>query len=90
MYLHGPGWKYKQKLLEDEDGNPDSGQVHAFIGIGSSDQEMQQLHLDGKVCIRLKYTWQLISSVLLRSLDMTSAGHWRELVGVTFVKLDTV
>ncbi|CAK8697556.1 unnamed protein product [Clavelina lepadiformis] len=47
MYLLGSGWKRKQQQFED-DGGQEAGQVHAFIGIGSSEQEMQQLHLDGK------------------------------------------
>lgn len=49
MYLLGSGWKRKQQILEDEEGSPEAGQVHAFIGIGSNEQDMQQLHLDGKV-----------------------------------------
>ena len=49
MYLLGNGWRKKQQILEEEENNPESGQVHAFIGIGSSEQEMQQLHLEGKV-----------------------------------------
>ncbi|XP_026695337.2 suppressor of hairless homolog isoform X2 [Ciona intestinalis] len=48
MYLLGNGWKRKQQILEDEEGSSEAGQLHAFIGIGSSEQEMQQLHLDGK------------------------------------------
>lgn len=48
MYLLGNGWRKKQQLLEEEENNPESGQVHAFIGIGSAEQEMQQLHLEGK------------------------------------------
>ena len=48
MYLLGKGWKKKQQQFEETEGQ-DAGQVHTFIGIGSSEQEMQQLHLDGKV-----------------------------------------
>ena len=48
MYLLGSGWKKKQQEFEDTEGH-DAGLVHTFIGIGSSEQEMQQLHLDGKV-----------------------------------------
>lgn len=51
MYLLGSGWRKKQQLLEEEENNPESGQVHAFIGIGSAEQEMQQLHLEGKVSL---------------------------------------
>ena len=50
MYLLGSGWKKKQQQFEESEGH-DAGQVHTFIGIGSSEQEMQQLHLDGKVMI---------------------------------------
>jgi len=63
MYFLGSGWKKKQKQFEDTEGH-EAGQVHTFIGIGSSDQEMQQLHLDGKVgnikSMNLKY---LLSSL---------------------------
>lgn len=49
IYFKGKGWKKKQHILEeDNDDNPDSSQIHSFIGIGSVDQEMQQLHMDGK------------------------------------------
>lgn len=48
IYMRGSGWKRKQRLFEKEDGTEGS-QLHAFIGIGSSEQEMQQLHLDEKV-----------------------------------------
>ena len=50
LYLLGSGWRKKQSQFESENGK-DEGQLHAFIGIGSSEQEMQQLHLDGKVMI---------------------------------------
>lgn len=48
IYLFG-GWKHNLTQYEKTDQPPDdSSQVHAFIGIGSSDQEMQQLNLEGK------------------------------------------
>ena len=50
IYLKGDGWKVKQIVIEDDnEDNHDASSIHAFIGIGSADQEMQQLHLDGRV-----------------------------------------
>ena len=49
IYLYGDGWRRKreemQRLGETEQGS----QLCAFIGIGNSDQDMQQLDLNGKV-----------------------------------------
>jgi len=51
IYFKGKGWPAKQAVIEDDhetDNSTDPSTVHVFIGIGSSEQEMQQLHLDGK------------------------------------------
>ncbi|XP_071956116.1 recombining binding protein suppressor of hairless-like isoform X2 [Antedon mediterranea] len=48
IYLLGPGWKKKREQMLS-DGETEAGaQVCAFIGIGNSDQDMQQLNLEGK------------------------------------------
>ena len=36
--------------MESEGGTEEESQVCSFMGIGSSEQEMVQLNLEGKVC----------------------------------------
>nr|XP_032836802.1 recombining binding protein suppressor of hairless isoform X1 [Petromyzon marinus] len=48
VYLMGSGWKKKKELMEREGGAEHEAQPCAFIGIGNSEQEMQQLNLEGK------------------------------------------
>ena len=49
IYLLDPGWKRKREQMQG-DGETEAGsQVCAFMGIGNSDQDMQQLNLEGKV-----------------------------------------
>lgn len=46
IYLHGDGWRLRQEQL-NRDGDPEHpSQLCAFIGIGNSDQDMQQLDLN--------------------------------------------
>ena len=46
IYLHGDGWRLRQEQLS-RDGDPEQpSQLCAFIGIGNSDQDMQQLDLN--------------------------------------------
>ncbi|XP_072046034.1 recombining binding protein suppressor of hairless-like isoform X1 [Amphiura filiformis] len=48
IYLLDPGWKRKREQMQG-DGETEAGsQVCAFMGIGNSDQDMQQLSLEGK------------------------------------------
>ena len=50
LYLSGKGWEDKRRKLEGKK-SEGKGQVHrpcAFIGIGNSEQEMQQLSLEDK------------------------------------------
>ncbi|XP_071511793.1 recombining binding protein suppressor of hairless-like [Diadema antillarum] len=48
IYLLDPGWKRKREQVL-KDGETEAGsQVCAFMGIGNSDQDMQQLNLEGK------------------------------------------
>lgn len=49
VYLMGSGWKKKLENMEKEGCTEQEAQPCAFIGIGSSEQEMQQLNLEGKV-----------------------------------------
>lgn len=45
----GCGWKKKREQMERDGCSEQESQPCAFIGIGNSDQEMQQLNLEGKV-----------------------------------------
>ncbi|XP_022094986.1 recombining binding protein suppressor of hairless-like isoform X2 [Acanthaster planci] len=48
IYLLDPGWRRKREQMQ-QDGETEAGsQVCAFMGIGNSDQDMQQLNLEGK------------------------------------------
>ncbi len=49
VYLMGCGWKKKKEQMEREGCSEQESQPCAFIGIGNSEQEMQQLNLEGKV-----------------------------------------
>lgn len=49
VYLMGSGWKKKLESMEKEGCTKQEAQPCAFIGIGNSEQEMQQLNLEGKV-----------------------------------------
>uniref|UniRef100_A0AAQ4Q8D4 Recombination signal binding protein for immunoglobulin kappa J region a n=1 Tax=Gasterosteus aculeatus aculeatus TaxID=481459 RepID=A0AAQ4Q8D4_GASAC len=48
VYLMGSGWKKKLESMEKDGCTEQEAQPCAFIGIGNSEQEMQQLHLEGK------------------------------------------
>ncbi|PIK43190.1 Su(H) [Apostichopus japonicus] len=48
VYLLDPGWKKKQEEMLKCGETEESSQVCAFMGIGQSEQEVQQLNLDGK------------------------------------------
>uniref|UniRef100_A0A3B3DHT5 Recombination signal binding protein for immunoglobulin kappa J region n=4 Tax=Oryzias TaxID=8089 RepID=A0A3B3DHT5_ORYME len=48
VYLMGSGWKKKKEQMERDGCSDQESQPCAFIGIGNSDQEMQQLNLEGK------------------------------------------
>uniref|UniRef100_A0A3Q2PNS8 Recombination signal binding protein for immunoglobulin kappa J region n=1 Tax=Fundulus heteroclitus TaxID=8078 RepID=A0A3Q2PNS8_FUNHE len=48
VYLMGSGWKKKKEQMERDGCSEHESQPCAFIGIGNSDQEMQQLNLEGK------------------------------------------
>lgn len=46
----GSGWQKKLEKMEKEGCTEQEAQSCAFIGIGNSEQEMQQLNMEGKVC----------------------------------------
>ena len=50
IYLYGEGWALRQNMIRNEESDQ-GAQICAFIGIGNSDQEMQQLDFNGKVSI---------------------------------------
>lgn len=53
VYLMGSGWRKKLEIMEKEGCTEQEAQPCAFIGIGNSEQEMQQLNLEGKVSRKL-------------------------------------
>ena len=48
IYLYGDGWRLKREEMLAQGESEHGSQLCAFIGIGNSDQEMQQLDLNGK------------------------------------------
>lgn len=61
VYLMGAGWKKKLEKMENEGCTEQEAQPFAFIGIGNSVQDMQQLHLEGKVNNHLQYEYFFVS-----------------------------
>jgi len=49
VYLVGRGWVRKAERMEAEGAKDGDAQVCAFMGISTSEREMSQLNLDGKV-----------------------------------------
>jgi hypothetical protein len=49
VYRYGDGWRRKKEELLRAGESEQGSQLCAFIGIGNSDQDMQQLDLNGKV-----------------------------------------
>ena len=49
IYLYGDGWRQKREEMARAGESEQGSQLCAFIGIGNSDQDMQQLDLNGKV-----------------------------------------
>lgn len=53
VYLMGEGWNLKKKQMIQNGESEQSTQIASFIGIGSTDREMQPLILDSKVRCKL-------------------------------------
>lgn len=49
IYLYGDGWRRKREEMQRAGETEQGSQLCAFIGIGNSDQDVQQLDLNGKV-----------------------------------------
>ena len=76
IYLYGDGWRRRREAIQREaaanGASPAeaeaASQLCAFIGIGNSDQDMQQLDLNGKVSLSslLLYfsSWRLVGFCL--------------------------
>lgn len=64
IYLYGDGWRRRREAIQREaaanGASPAeaeaASQLCAFIGIGNSDQDMQQLDLNGKVIEKQRWT----------------------------------
>lgn len=72
----GSGWKKKKEQMERDGCSEQESQPCAFIGIGNSDQEMQQLNLEGKV--QNKHTEPLRSGFY---------RHQRQMLNTWFVNI---
>lgn len=53
IYLVGDGWRKRQEQMIRDGKTEQDASLCAFIGIGNSDQDMQQLDFNGKVIIYL-------------------------------------
>ena len=60
IYLYGDGWRRKREEMQRAGESDQGSQLCAFIGIGNSDQDMQQLDLNGKVRESLNRSSSLI------------------------------
>lgn len=65
----GCGWKKKREQMERDGCSEQESQPCAFIGIGNSDQEMQQLNLEGKV----QYRYTIDTDEYQPAADVTRA-----------------
>uniref|UniRef100_A0A8C4Q319 Recombination signal binding protein for immunoglobulin kappa J region n=1 Tax=Eptatretus burgeri TaxID=7764 RepID=A0A8C4Q319_EPTBU len=70
VYLMGSGWKKKKEAMERGGSSEQESQPCAFIGIGNSDQEMQQLSLEGKAahdgnhnCLQFSFIFIILISI---------------------------
>jgi recombining binding protein (suppressor of hairless) len=64
IYLFGDGWQRKRHEIARTASSEHDAQLCAFIGIGNSDQDMQQLDLNGKVRTRSYFVSLRITSLL--------------------------
>ena len=54
IYLVGDGWRRRQEQMIRDGESEQGASLCAFIGIGNSDLEMQQLDFNGKVSLNIK------------------------------------
>ena len=59
VYLYGDGWRRRRERMLAEGESEQGAQLCAFIGIGSPEQEMQQLDLNGKVRVLVQTGGQI-------------------------------
>ena len=74
IYLYGDGWRRKREEMQRQGESDQGSQLCAFIGIGNSDQDMQQLDLNGKVRVAsilfaMAFLMESNLSALLRGKD---------------------
>lgn len=71
VYLFSSGWKKRRQEMLDSGVSENQAQVCAFMGIGSNEQEMIPLNLEGKVS--LHYMCQRIE--VINCLLLTHSIH---------------
>lgn len=77
VYLLGSGWQKKLETMKKEGCTEQEAQPCAFIGIGNSEQEMQQLSLEGKVgCINNSAAQVLVLVTCTFHTLCTQQGTW--------------
>ncbi|XP_042908440.2 recombining binding protein suppressor of hairless [Parasteatoda tepidariorum] len=69
VYLLGDGWRKKQEQIVRDGESEQGSQLCAFIGIGNSDQEMQQLDFNGKASTHYMMKLLDILEILLEAED---------------------
>ena len=84
IYLYGDGWRRRREAIQREaaanGASPAeaeaASQLCAFIGIGNSDQDMQQLDLNGKVSLSFLYSFScrplLVSLFVSNSIQIAT------------------
>lgn len=60
IYLVGEGWRRRQEQMIRDGESEQGASLCAFIGIGNSDLEMQQLDFNGKVRCRLAFSFECL------------------------------
>lgn len=74
IYLVGEGWRRRQEAMIREGESEQGASLCAFIGIGNSDLEMQQLDFNGKVSVGYQFLVDLLGSV---NLDVKSLHYFK-------------
>ncbi|XP_066273039.1 recombining binding protein suppressor of hairless-like isoform X1 [Branchiostoma lanceolatum] len=66
LYLMGDGWKHRLQPVVMAGEAENEAQPYAFIGIGSAEQEMQQMNLEGK-------NWAVAKTLFISDTDKRKA-----------------